>query len=133
MFPVTLSFASLAALALVGLSWNVIRHRMRAKVGLGDGGDKLLMGAQRAQGNFAEYVPFILILSGLIEAQGGNLTLLCVLLTAAAAGRAMHAVSMLHFEPKTDGRNFKFRQYGMLVTFGVLCLLALWGLALSVM
>ena len=51
----------LGLLYLVLAGW-VVRHRYRAKVGIGDGGDPALARAVRVHGNFAEYVPLTLVL-----------------------------------------------------------------------
>ncbi len=55
-------FASLFALMLVGLSIAVIKKRRALKIPTGTGGSNEMEYAMRAQGNFAEYVPFTLLL-----------------------------------------------------------------------
>ncbi|TNE62273.1 MAG: hypothetical protein EP335_13320, partial [Alphaproteobacteria bacterium] len=64
---ITLITASFIGLLLIYLSYNVTKHRTRAKVSIGDGGDQDLLHAIRAQANLAEYAPIALILLGLLE------------------------------------------------------------------
>ncbi len=66
---ITPIYAGLLTLLFVALSVRVIGGRRMAGVGLGDGGNRLLLRKTRAHGNFAEYVPFALILMALAELQ----------------------------------------------------------------
>ena len=61
--------APLAGLVIV-LSARVIIYRRGKAISLGDGGDAVLLARMRAQGNFAEYAPFGLILMLIAEIQG---------------------------------------------------------------
>lgn len=63
-------YASTLALLFVALCARTIMARRRARVALGDGGDRILQRRLRAHGNFAEYVPIGLILMALAEFQG---------------------------------------------------------------
>lgn len=65
--PVTLVTAGLCGLLYFILSWRVVQVRLSSKVLLGDGGDDLLLQRIRAHANFAEYVPFCLILIFVVE------------------------------------------------------------------
>src|SRR3989338_1420621 len=93
--PVTAFFAGIHALFYTGLSLLVVSHRVRTKVSVGDGTDKILkvifdaassqdhkapftweqmaeryapLGkAIRTHGNFSEYVPFALVLLAFLE------------------------------------------------------------------
>lgn len=111
--PVTGLYAALFALLLVALSINVIRCRVSARVGLGDGGDPGLLRAGRAQGNFIEYVPLALIVILALELNHADRTLLHALGIALLLGRISHAYALV-----TD--RLRFRQAGMILTFGVL-------------
>ncbi|WP_129791643.1 MAPEG family protein [Sphingosinicella sp. CPCC 101087] len=74
--PITLTIAGAAAILHVWLSLRVSRLRRPLKIGVGDGGNEVLMRRIRAHGNFAENVPIMLVLLGFIElATGGNLWL----------------------------------------------------------
>ncbi len=70
MLPVTSLVASLAAIALIVLSISVSLRRMKVDTRIGFGSDEILMRRIRAQGNFTEYVPLVLILLGLAEYRG---------------------------------------------------------------
>ena len=71
-FPVTTFYASLLGLLFIFLSARVSTNRRRAKVSLGLGEDVGLERANRAQGNFIEYVPIGLILLLLLEQDPGR-------------------------------------------------------------
>ena len=59
---VTPIYGGLAALFFALLSFRVIQLRGVTKIGLGFEGDQGLQRAIRVHGNFAEYVPFVLLL-----------------------------------------------------------------------
>ena len=74
--PITLTIAGAAAILHVWLSMRVSRLRRPLKIGVGDGGNEVLMRRVRAHGNFAENAPIFLVLLGFVElATGGNLWL----------------------------------------------------------
>ena len=74
--PITLTIAGAAAILHVWLSLRVSRLRRPLKIGVGDGGNEVLLRRMRAHGNFAENMPILLVLVGFIElATGGNLWL----------------------------------------------------------
>lgn len=63
-------YAAGLGIVLVVLSFRVINARVAAGVSLGDGGMDAILVAQRAHGNFIEYVPMALLLIGIVEIQG---------------------------------------------------------------
>lgn len=65
MLPITSTVAAFAAIGLIALSVPVSLRRMAVKQPLGPGDDPALLRRIRAQGNFTEYVPIVLILLGL--------------------------------------------------------------------
>lgn len=103
-FPVTALYASLLALLLITMSWRVSKHRRRARVSLGDGGDELLTRASRAQANFTEYVPLGLILLLLLEAAGLWMAVLHALGIMLLLGRLLHSWGMMNPDAKPSGR-----------------------------
>lgn len=108
-------YAAILAVVFVGLTINVIRGRYRARASLGDGGDAGLQQAIRAHGNFAEFVPFALVILTLAELNGSPAwsihALGCVLVLA----RLSHAWGI------TGGKDrLRFRQFGVIATFLVL-------------
>ena len=63
-------YTAIAILLYLVLSYRVIILRYRRQVGIGDGGDAELGRAIRIHANFAENVPFLLILMLLIAQTG---------------------------------------------------------------
>lgn len=91
---ITATYAALLGLLFLMLSVLVTKHRLRAQVSLGDGGDAGLEQAIRAQANFAEYVPIALILIALAEVAGASDILLNSLGGGLLLGRLLHAWGM---------------------------------------
>lgn len=118
--PVTSLYAALLALLFLALSVLVIRQRLRHKVAIGLGEAEGLLRASRAQGNFAEYGPLLLILLLLLELGGSSRTLLHGLGAAILLGRALHAAGI-----SRSPERLLFRQAGMMLTFGALAVGAL--------
>ena len=126
---ITLTTAGLCGLILLVLSVRVSMVRGSAKVSLGDGGDPLLLSRIRAQANFVEYVPFILILMGMIEASTAadprpNLTL-GLLGIALVICRVAHAWGMGRPAPNPG------RMVGTAGTFIILIVTSVWALVIS--
>lgn len=124
MVPVTAFFAGLFGFIFIALSVHVIRGRYRNQVAIGDGGHHDMKYRIRAHGNFAEYVPFALILMAACELTGTGKLVLTFLGLALVVGRLSHAYSLLVIEPKNAAK-FTFRMIGMSVTFFVLVVLSL--------
>ncbi len=127
---ITITTAGLCGLLLFVLSVRVSMVRVSAKINLGDGGDLLLLSRVRAQANFVEYVPLILILMGLVEAQLSmvethpSLTL-GVIGIALVLCRIAHAWGMGRPAPNPG------RMVGTAGTFIVLVVLSVWALIIS--
>lgn len=117
---VTPIYAALLALLFVFLSLRTIRLRRRHRFALGDGDNPELRRAMRAHANFAEYVPFALLLVYFVERDGAHLALVHALGLALLAGRLLHAWGVS--QPRED---FRFRVTGMVLSFGVLLTTAL--------
>lgn len=129
MLPVTSTIAALAAFGFIALSVHVIRTRRFHKVRLLDGGVEPLKDAIRAHGNFAEYMPFCLVLMALSELAGMASWALCALGAMLLAARASHAYSVLYYELAKS--SVRFRVLGMAGTFTVMACLALYLLLVS--
>ena len=71
-FAITAPYAAVLTLIFIVLTQLVIRTRINAKVGLGDGGIPAVLQAVRRQGNFVENVPLTLLLMALAEAGGSG-------------------------------------------------------------
>jgi hypothetical protein len=126
--PVTAFYAGLLALYFVWLATRVIRVRQVQGVALGTA-NRLVERAARAHGNFAEYVPFALVLLALCEANGLPAWAVHALGTALVAGRIAHASGIAR-EPE----DLRWRVAGMALTFTMMgvAALVLLGLAAGV-
>lgn len=113
--PITALYAGLLAPLLVLLSIRVIRQRRGAKIAVGDGGDMILLRGMRVQANFAEYVPFALLLMALAESLQTRAWLLHVLGLVLLVGRLSHAYGVSQKQ-----ESFGFRVSGMVATFTVI-------------
>lgn len=123
MLTVTPLVASVLTLIFMRLSFNVIRLRRANRVGLGSGGNEELERAIRAQGNFAEYVPFGLILIACLELNGAPWWLACISGMTLTTGRLIHAKGINEPPP-----NFRKRVLGMIFTINTLIALAVLNL-----
>ena len=120
--PVTAMVAAGCAILLVILAVDTIRHRLRAKVAFGDGGDAKLTSASRAHGNLAEHAPIVLIMLGLLEYNNADGTVLCWIGSIFLAGRVAHAIGL--YTPSEPSKAPIPRQIGVVVTFGTMLVLA---------
>ncbi len=124
--PITALWAALLAPVFLWLSMRVIPLRHAGRVALGTGGDPALERAVRAQANFAEYVPFTLILIGLAESGGAPSWVLHALGATLLAGRAAHGWGITRLQ-----EDFRFRTVGMVATFATIALAAAAALVAS--
>jgi uncharacterized membrane protein YecN with MAPEG domain len=120
MLVMTAVFASILALMFIKLSFDVIGFRRKNKVSLGSGGVDELERAIRAHGNFAEYVPFGLLLIGALELNGAPFELVAPLGVLLVVGRYFHAKGINEPSP-----TFTNRVRGMKLTFAALGLSAI--------
>jgi uncharacterized membrane protein YecN with MAPEG domain len=127
MVTITALFAGILSLLYIWLSIQVIRTRRIEKVSLGDGGNKKVRRAMRAQANFAEYTPLALLLMGLAELQGATAWWVLVIGLVLLAGRSIHAYGFLD-----ENENLKLRVRAMQCTFTAITAGAVTNLVLSV-
>jgi len=123
MLFITSIIASVLTIIFVRLSFAVIRLRRKNKVGLGNGGHEELERAIRAQGNFAEYVPFGIMLIACLEINGAPWWLVAVPGITLIAGRLIHAKGINMPPP-----DFSQRVLGMKFTFNTLIALVVLNL-----
>lgn len=90
----TLSLAAAAAIMNIWLAFRTGRLRHHAKILHGDGGHPLLMQRMRAQANFVENTPFVLILVAAIEMTGKGGTWLAIVGSVYLLARISHAFGM---------------------------------------
>ena len=118
LLPATLSAAASLALVNIWLSMRIGKVRTTEKISIGDGGNDLLSRRMRAQLNFAENTPLVLVLMAAIEIAGRGGMWLKAVGAVYALGRVAHGIGM-------DGAAFeKGRMIGTLIT-----MLTLLGLA----
>ena len=118
---ITPLYAGLVAILFFVLSVRVVQGR-GGGISLGDGGDARLQRRIRAHGNFAEYVPLILLMMAMLELSRWSLYLLHALGITLVVARLLHGYALSFTE------RFKFgRFWGTALTFlllvlcGVLC------------
>ena len=117
LLPVTLCAAAAAAIITLWLGLRIGQLRASSNIIHGDGGVPLLTRRMRAQLNFVEYTPFVLVLIAAIELSGkGGDWLAWVYFV----GRILHPLGM-----DAEGPHWA-RKTGVIVT-----LLVLLGLALA--
>jgi uncharacterized membrane protein YecN with MAPEG domain len=105
----TILYAGILGLIALFISNRVSRTRYATKVDLGDGGNERMLRAIRVFGNFAEYVPLILILILLIELVRGPRVLVHGLGIALVLARLLHAWGM----SRADARVWRLAGAGL--------------------
>lgn len=90
----TLCLAAAAAVINFWLGLRIGQLRMALKISVGDGGDERIIRRMRAQANFIENAPILLILFGLVEATGKGGVWLAPLGAVFMLGRVVHAIGM---------------------------------------
>lgn len=124
--PITLTIAGAAALLNIWLARRVGQMRLTHKVSIGDGGNEALIARMRAQANFIEYTPFVLILIGLIELAEGSRLWLWIVGVVYILARIAHGFGM--DRPRPDP--LRLRMVGIVVTALILLGLALYAIVL---
>ncbi len=108
---ITPLYAGLLAFWFLVLSYRVVQKRSKG-INLGDGGDAEMLRRIRGHGNFAEYVPIILIMMGMLELGGTKPWLLHTLGALLVFARVVHGYAFTFTEKWFFGRF-----YGTLITF----------------
>jgi uncharacterized membrane protein YecN with MAPEG domain len=119
-------YLALLALLYVVLGLQVSRLRRGNRVVFGDGDNIKLRSAIRAHGNFAEYVPIIVLLVGLLEMSGTSAVRIHVLMGGLLVARLLHPLGMY-----VGPRSTQFQIYrvgGILLTWLVLVAAAVMAL-----
>lgn len=112
---VTPFYAALLALVFFQLSARTIKLRRQLKIAIGAGGNPTMHRAMRVHGNFAEYVPLSLLLVFMFELQGAHFLLIHLLGACLLLGRLAHAHGV-----SREKEDYRYRVFGMLMTFAVL-------------
>lgn len=111
----TPAYAALLAVLFVALSVRTVRLRRRLGIAIGDAGQPRLLRAMRVHANFAEYVPFALLLVAFVELQAAPSWLVHALGATLLGGRLLHA-----FGVSREPERFGYRVAGMALTFSVM-------------
>lgn len=90
----TLSLAAAAALIIIWHMMRIGRMRGQLKIMHGDGGNETLIRRMRAQANFGENTPYVLILVAAIELTQKGGTWLAIVGAVFMLGRVIHAIGM---------------------------------------
>lgn len=115
--PATLATAAACGLISLWLAIRIGQVRRVTGVWTGDGGDARVIARMRAQSNFVEYAPFVLILLALLELAKGPSPFAWAYGAAFVAARLFHPFGM-------DGWKLG-RQIGAILTMLVLLLLSI--------
>jgi uncharacterized membrane protein YecN with MAPEG domain len=108
-------YAALLGLLFIFLSLHTIRLRRKLRIGVGDGGNALMLRAMRVHANFAEYVPFTLLLLGMLELRNAQNWIIHLLGITLCLGRCLHAYGV-----SQSKENYRFRISGMMMNFAVI-------------
>jgi len=123
--PISLAAAAAAALTNLWLSVRIGMVRTAKKISVGDGGDEELIRRMRAQANFIENTPIVLILIAVIELSRPLNPWLAGVAGLYTVARIAHGVGM-------DGGVFKFgRMIGTMVTMVTQLSLAIWAATIA--
>ena len=112
---ITPIFSAIFALFFVYLSVNVIKARRQNKVSIGTGRNQIVERSMRVHANFAEYVPFSLLLIVMLEINQTNIIVILMLCVVLLVGRIVHAWGV-----SSEDEKFVYRVAGMMMTFSVM-------------
>ncbi len=105
-------YAAVLAILFVYFAIRTIRTRQRLRISLGDSGDAAMLRAIRVHANFAEYVPFAILLAAFVEIEGTRPYVVHALCATLLLGRLLHAAAI--GGPRMI---FPLRVSGMVLTF----------------
>ena len=122
---VTLTSAAAAAILNLWLSIRIGAVRRAANISVGDGGSEPLQRRMRAQANFVENTPFVLLLIAALEIGGAGGNWLAYVAAAYFLARVAHAFGM-------DGGSMGIgRVIGTIVTMLILAGLAIFAVLVA--
>jgi uncharacterized protein len=125
-FIIPMQVTLVTAAALMGLNiWlgsRIAKLRHQFKVSVGDGGHEPLLRRMRAQANFIENAPFVLITIGALEVSGSKQLILAALALVFTLARIAHAIGM----DRPDLR--RWRMLGVMASTFVTVVLISWAL-----
>ena len=119
LLPATLATAAACGLLALWLAIRVGRTRQATGILLGDQGNETMVCRMRAQANFVENAPFVLILLALVEAARGTSVALWLVGLVFVVARILHPFGMDGWRPG--------RAIGTMVTMLILLGLSLYA------
>jgi uncharacterized membrane protein YecN with MAPEG domain len=123
-------YAALLGLLFVELSLRTLRLRRALRIAIGDADNPQLIRAIRVHSNFAEYVPFGLLLVYLCEVHRAGPIFIHLMGVALLVGRLSHAYGLGQVR-----EDYRYRVAGMALTLGTIVAASaflLWTAARSV-
>jgi uncharacterized protein len=119
---VTPIYAGILAVLFFVLSLRVVALRGHG-ASLGDGGNPALLRRIRGHGNFAEYVPFILVMMAMLELSHASIYVLHAMGITLVVARLLHAYALSFTEKFKFGRFWGTAlTFGLVLVCGALCL-----------
>ncbi len=88
--PITLITTGILGIIFFVHSLRIIQGRGLTKTSLGDGGNDLMTRRIRIHGNFAEYIPLLLLILFLLEISNASAVVLSLFAGALVLGRILH-------------------------------------------
>lgn len=116
---------SILGLFYMYLSYLVIRQRRKFKVAYLTNQDKDFVRRFRAHANFAEYVPFTLLLLMVAYVFQMHVWLFSILMLGLILGRFAHAYGLIRREAQGE---FKYRIFGVGMNYFIILFLAIYNL-----
>ena len=102
--PITALYAGLLVAVLVCLTTRIGLLRAKTGISILDGGNAQVALEMRRHGNFAEHVPFIVVLMAIVELNEGSALLLHVVGVALVISRVLHPLGLHHERVQTPLR-----------------------------
>lgn len=113
-------YASILAFIFFFLFINVVSKRLKHRIGIGDGGNHELNKAIRIHGNFAEHVPYALLMMMLCEMTNISIYFIHAFGIVLIVSRLLHAYGLTMTSINSWGRTI-----GILGTYAVIVLAAI--------
>jgi uncharacterized protein len=124
---VTSLYAGILGLILIGVAFPAGLLRGKLNIPVGDGGNPQLLLAMRRHANFAEWVPFALILIGSLELSHVRPAAIHALGAALVVARLSHILGL-----KGDTMKSPARLVGAMLTLLTVLVASVWSIALHV-
>ncbi len=123
--PITLCAVAAAAAINIWLSMRIGMIRTARKISIGDGGDADLIRRMRAQANFIENTPIVLVMIAVIELARTGSPYLMGVTALFMLGRVAHGIGM------DGGKLGSLRGAGTLITMLTLLGLGIWAVSIA--